>query len=101
MSTVDANRFQTECNSLTETCRIVGHRGSLDLNPMDRRIRGKLMEHVFRGIPPAHETATQPTKKSWKRYRQEILVFCSMRTANSLKTKDLGYDDFRRPEYRI
>jgi hypothetical protein len=44
--------FQTECNDLTETCRIVGHRGSLDLGPMDRRIRGKLLEHVFRDILP-------------------------------------------------
>jgi hypothetical protein len=44
--------FQTECNSLTETCRIVGHRGSPDLDPMDRRVRGKLLHHVFRDILP-------------------------------------------------
>jgi hypothetical protein len=45
-------KFQTECNSLTETCRIVGHRGSLDLDPMDQRVRGKLVLHVFREILP-------------------------------------------------
>jgi hypothetical protein len=44
--------FQTECNSLTETCQIVGHRGSLDLDPMDRRVRGRLLHHVFRAILP-------------------------------------------------
>jgi hypothetical protein len=44
--------FQTECDSLTETCRIVGHRGSLDLDPMDSRVRGKLLHHVFRDILP-------------------------------------------------
>jgi hypothetical protein len=45
-------KFQTECNSLTETCRIVGHRRSLDLDSMDRRVRGKLLHHVFREILP-------------------------------------------------
>jgi hypothetical protein len=45
-------KFQTECNSLTETCRIAGHRGSLDLDPMDQRVRGKLLHHVFREIIP-------------------------------------------------
>jgi hypothetical protein len=44
--------FQTECNDLTEMCRIVGHGGSIDLDPMDRSIRGKLLHHVFRDILP-------------------------------------------------
>jgi hypothetical protein len=59
--------FQTECNSLTEMCRIVGHRGSLDLDRMDGSIRGKLMEHVFRDILPHTKIVNGPTKKLWKR----------------------------------
>jgi hypothetical protein len=39
--------FHTDCNILEETCRIVGKRGSLDLEDMDYMIRGKLMYHAF------------------------------------------------------
>jgi hypothetical protein len=44
--------FQTECNTLTKICRIVGNRGFLNLEKMDRRVRGKLLHHVFREILP-------------------------------------------------
>lgn len=44
--------FQTDCNILEETCRIIGRRGSLDLDDMDLTLRGKLMHHGYQHILP-------------------------------------------------
>jgi hypothetical protein len=44
--------FQTDCNILEKTCRIVGNRRSLDLEDMNLEMRGMLMHHAFRDILP-------------------------------------------------
>ena len=44
--------FQTDCNILEQTCRIIGKRGSLDLDDMDLTLRGKLMHHACQHVLP-------------------------------------------------
>jgi hypothetical protein len=44
--------FHTECDTVNETCRIVGKRPKLDLKDMDRRIRGALLHHAVRHVLP-------------------------------------------------
>jgi hypothetical protein len=45
--------FQTEGHTLTETCRIIAHRGSMELDDVDHRVRGKLLQYMLRGILPS------------------------------------------------
>jgi hypothetical protein len=44
--------FQTDCNILEETCRIIATRRSLDLGDMDLTLRGALMHHAYQHILP-------------------------------------------------
>ena len=44
--------FQTDCDIREETCRIVGKRGSLELEDMNLELRGKLMLHAYQDMLP-------------------------------------------------